>query len=52
MGNMVCINNIVAVCSILGLTNREGFILRRTTLPMVAYGILAAVCALVLFGFA
>ncbi len=41
MGNMTCIHNIVAVCSVLGLTNSEGFILRRTVIPMVIYGIIA-----------
>lgn len=34
MGNMVCINNIVAVCSILGIANQEGFILKRTVVPI------------------
>ncbi len=43
MGNMVCINNIVAVCSILGVYNQEGFILRRLIVPMVLYGIIAGV---------
>lgn len=42
MGNMVCINNIVAVCSILGIANREGYILRRTVVPMILYGVVAA----------
>jgi lactate permease len=42
MGNMVCLNNIVAVCSILGITNREGPILKRTVIPMLLYGIIAA----------
>ncbi len=46
MGNMVCINNIVAVCTILGIANQEGVILKRTLLPMVAYGAIAA-----LYGF-
>lgn len=48
-GNMVCINNIVAVVSVLGLINKEGYILKRTVLPTLIYGILAAVLALVLF---
>jgi lactate permease len=30
MGNMVCVNNITAVESIIGLVNQEGFILNRT----------------------
>jgi lactate permease len=40
-GNMICINNIVAVCSILGITNREGEILRKTIAPMFLYGLIA-----------
>jgi lactate permease len=43
MGNMVCINNIVAVCSILGIANQEGFILKRTVVPMVLYGVIAGI---------
>jgi len=43
MGNMICIHNIVAVCAVLGLVNREGEILRKTIWPsMVAM----AICAL------
>lgn len=48
MGNMVCIHNIVAVCSILGLQNQEGAILRRTVLPMVAYGAAATLISFAL----
>ena len=48
MGNMVCINNIVAVCSILGVAGQEGAIMRRTVIPMVVYGLVAAAGALVL----
>jgi len=43
MGNMVCINNIVAVCSILGISQREGFIIKRTAVPMLLYGMAAAI---------
>ena len=45
-GNMVCINNIVAVCSILGIANHEGAILKRTVVPMVVYGLVAVVISL------
>jgi lactate permease len=48
MGNMVCINNIIAVCSILGIYNKEGFILKRTVIPMGIYGIVAGLLAVVL----
>ncbi len=49
MGNMICIHNIVAVCAVLGLANREGEILKFTVLPMlVCWAIFALVAALVL----
>ncbi len=48
MGNMVAIHNIVAVCSVLGLGNREGEILKQTIGPMLLYGIIAAVMSLIL----
>jgi lactate permease len=46
MGNMVAIHNIVAVCSVLGLGNREGEILRQTIGPMMLYGAIAALMSL------
>jgi len=42
MGNMIAIHNIVAVCSVLRLTNKEGEILKQTAGPMVLYGVIAA----------
>jgi lactate permease len=46
MGNMVCIHNIVAVCSILGLQNVEGQVLRKTVLPTLLYGAIAGLISL------
>jgi len=48
MGNMVCINNIVAVCSVLGIEKKEGDILKRTFLPTIIYGIIAVIAGLLL----
>ena len=48
MGNMVCINNIVAVSSVLNIQNQEGTIIKTTIVPMVVYGIIAALCATLL----
>lgn len=48
MGNMICLNNIIAVCSILGITQAEGKIIRKTILPMLVYGAIAAGMALIL----
>lgn len=48
MGNMVCIHNIVAVCSILGLQDAEGRILRKTFFPMLLYGAITGIISLLL----
>nr|PRK10846.1 L-lactate permease [Haemophilus influenzae] len=48
MGNMVCINNIVAVSSVLNISNQEGTIIKKTIIPMIIYGIIAALGALFL----
>lgn len=49
MGNMVCINNIVAVCSVLAIKNQEGFILTRTFRVLILYAILSAIVAVTIF---
>src|SRR6516164_7476857 len=41
MGTIVSISNIVAVCSILGLVNQDGFILKRAGRPLVVYALVA-----------
>ncbi|AEF55053.1 L-lactate permease [Marinomonas posidonica] len=41
MGNMVCINNIIAVSTIAGIRNKEGVIIKRTLWPMLAYALVA-----------
>ncbi|RIY33799.1 lactate permease [Psittacicella hinzii] len=43
MGNMVCLNNIIAVASVTNCLSQEGYILKRTFIPMVIYGVIAAV---------
>ena len=48
MGNMVCINNIIAVSTVLNIKNQEGAIIKKTVLPMILYGIIAAITALLL----
>tara|TARA_R110002167_G_scaffold16897_1_gene65437 strand:- start:2400 stop:3989 length:1590 start_codon:yes stop_codon:yes gene_type:complete len=47
MGNMVCINNIVAVASVLSLQNKEGYILKRTILVVIFYGLVAGLIGLI-----
>ena len=48
-GNMVCINNIVAVTSVLALIGKEGAILKKTALPAVLYGLLAGIIAVIVY---
>ncbi|SON53010.1 protein of unknown function [Vibrio tapetis subsp. tapetis] len=48
MGNMVCINNIIAVSTILGISNQEGYIIKRTVIPMILYGVIVGVVSIAL----
>jgi lactate permease len=48
MGNMIAISNIVAVSSILGLVNQDGFILKRTQMPFIVYSLVAGISGLIL----
>jgi len=48
MGTIVSISNIIAVCSILGLVDQEGFILKRASIPLVIYGLVAGMSGLII----
>ncbi|MCX2525244.1 L-lactate permease [Larsenimonas rhizosphaerae] len=48
MGNMVCINNIVAVTSILALKHQDGVILRKTALVLILYATIAGLAGALL----
>lgn len=48
MGNMVCVHNIVAACAVVGLSGREGEVLRRTFWPFVVYGLVVGIICFVL----
>jgi L-lactate transport len=45
LGNMVCINNIVAVASVLALGNSEGYILKRTVIALLISCVVASLTA-------
>jgi lactate permease len=45
---MVAISNIVAVTSILGLVNQDGFVLKRTVIPLIVYCLIAGIAGLML----
>ncbi|MFT9496209.1 L-lactate permease [Anaerosolibacter sp.] len=53
VGNMICINNVVAVCATVGCEGNEGKIIRRNAVPCFIYGIVVAVvvAALIYSGF-
>ena len=48
MGNMICINNIVAVTAILGLNNAEGTILKQNIGALMVYGGIAGISGFLL----
>jgi lactate permease len=50
MGNMICVHNIVAVCTVVGLLNREGDIIKKTFWPFLLYGVVVAIAAYFLLG--
>lgn len=47
-GNMVCVHNVVAASATVGLTGREGIIIRRTFLPTIYYLSAAGLLGLVI----
>ncbi|MTI80073.1 MAG: L-lactate permease [Firmicutes bacterium] len=50
IGNMVCINNIVAVCATVGCVGVEGKLIRRNAIPMLIYGLgVALVVSIMIF---
>jgi lactate permease len=49
-GNMICVNNVVAVCTVVGLLGREGDIIKKTFPPFVLYGAVTAIIAFILLG--
>ncbi|MGD2246004.1 MAG: L-lactate permease [Candidatus Aminicenantes bacterium] len=48
-GNMICVHNVVAASAVVGLTGKEGQIIRKTLIPMIYYLFIAALIAVILF---
>ncbi len=46
IGNMTCIHNVVAACATVGIVGKEGIIIRRNIIPMVAYALLSGILGL------
>ncbi|NCC21617.1 MAG: L-lactate permease [Alphaproteobacteria bacterium] len=49
-GNMICVLNVVAAASVVGLAGKEGTIIRHTLWPMIYFAGLTGILALVLAG--
>ena len=45
-GNMVCVGNVVAACSVVGLTGREGSVIRITMVPMILYCLMVGIISM------
>ncbi|WP_085506004.1 L-lactate permease [Thalassobacillus devorans] len=50
-GNMICVHNVVAASAVVGLSGKEGDIIRKTLGPALLYGLLAGVGGFVLIQF-
>ncbi|MDR1965717.1 MAG: L-lactate permease [Synergistaceae bacterium] len=50
MGNMICVHNVVAVCAVVGLSNREGDIIKKTFWPFLLYGAVVGAMTYFLIG--
>ncbi|OSX53368.1 L-lactate permease, partial [Anoxybacillus ayderensis] len=47
-GNMVCVLNVVAAASVVGLAGKEGTIIRMTLIPMLYYVLMTGIFSLLL----
>ncbi|MDR3259167.1 MAG: L-lactate permease [Fusobacteriaceae bacterium] len=48
MGNMICVHNVIAACTVVGLLNREGEIIKKTFIPFFIYGVVVGIVTLIL----
>jgi lactate permease len=46
-GNMICVHNVVAASAVVGLSGKEGEIIRKTLGPAILYGVLAGIAGYV-----
>ena len=51
IGNMICVHNIVAACSTVGITGQEGSIFRATIIPSLIYAAYIGIIALIVVFF-
>lgn len=48
IGNMISVQNIAAICGVVGITGREGDILRKTVVPTIIFALFAGAVGIVL----
>ncbi|MDM8159848.1 L-lactate permease [Labilibaculum sp. K2S] len=48
LGNMICVNNVVAVCATVGCIGAEGTIIRRNSIPAFIYYLMVMIIVVVL----
>jgi lactate permease len=46
-GNMICIHNVVAACTTVGVLGKEGKVIRTNMIPCAIYAIVAGIFAYV-----
>ena len=48
IGNMICVHNVVAASSVVGLENQEGVIIKKTIIPALIYATLVAIISFIM----
>ncbi len=48
IGNMICVNNVVAVCATVDITGEEGTLIKRNVIPSLAYALTAGIIVLII----
>ncbi|KNE18967.1 L-lactate permease [Virgibacillus pantothenticus] len=48
-GNMICVHNVVAASAVVGLSGKEGDIIRKTLLPAILYGLVIGLATYFIF---
>jgi lactate permease len=48
IGNMICVNNVVAVCATVGITGKEGVLIKRNIIPAFIYSLVAGAIVMVI----
>lgn len=47
-GNMICVHNVVAASAVVGLSGKEGEIIRKTLAPAIIYGLLVGAASFIM----